>query len=255
MNISSNYQQNIQTAQPFKLFQEQSDFDTNFMSDNIDSESLVPKEIASKDRELIVNAFDKLSGSEKLMATMIFTPENVMVNSNGVEMNRDNHLTNLKDIFKRIETIINPEPHLYSSPELKEIVAGIRDDIKEGLDKQNPTHYQTQTKESEKPKEKTAGQQFLEAVREAGGTLNYLQQLNYEKIEKLIEEKRDELKQKYGADNPELSKEELSTITKSINEELEDFRKDLMKKLEANSSQNINSSNRVSLEQLLKEFS
>ncbi len=62
------------------------------------------------------------------------------------------------------------------------------------------------------------------------GALQFYTDLNMEKIEKLIEEKRKELEAKYGFDQ-QTDPKKLAQITAQIEQELEAFRKELMEKL------------------------
>lgn len=75
---------------------------------------------------------------------------------------------------------------------------------------------------------------FWSEIREAGiPGYALFQHVNWEKIEKLIEEKRAELEAAYGVNSePPLSPEALAEAMKAIEEALADFRKELMRQLE-----------------------
>lgn len=77
------------------------------------------------------------------------------------------------------------------------------------------------------------------------GALRFLQEFNHEKIEKMIEEKRKELEAKY-------SKEELndSSIVAQIEEELNQYRKELLEKI-TKQDEDSNSTSIYSLKDLL----
>lgn len=75
---------------------------------------------------------------------------------------------------------------------------------------------------------------FRQKLAEGGGTGSSIQRLNLEKIEKIIEEKKQELLEKYGLTEgakPPLSGEAYAKAAKSMNEELSDFIKQLMEQL------------------------
>ena len=77
---------------------------------------------------------------------------------------------------------------------------------------------------------------FFDKVRAAGGALNYIQQQNMEKIEKLVEEKRKELEASMGINaQPPLSPEALATAKASIEELLENYKKNLIENMEKRS--------------------
>ncbi len=67
---------------------------------------------------------------------------------------------------------------------------------------------------------------FFDRIRAAGGALAFMQNLNMEKIEKLIEEKRLELEAKFDVAN--LEGDALANAVSAIDDMLADFRKDLM---------------------------
>lgn len=74
---------------------------------------------------------------------------------------------------------------------------------------------------------------FFDRVRAAGGAMNFIQQLNMEKIEKMIEEKRRELEGKLGVNaQPPLPPEELERVLKQIEEMLTEYKKNLLEELE-----------------------
>ena len=100
-------------------------------------------------------------------------------------------------------------------------------------------HHQTadvsQT-ESSPTEQDTEVASFFDKVRAAGGALNYIQQQNMEKIEKLIEEKRQELEARMGINaQPPLDPEALVTARASIEELLESYKKDLIENMEKRS--------------------
>ena len=74
---------------------------------------------------------------------------------------------------------------------------------------------------------------FFDRVRAAGGALAYMQQLNLEKIEKLIEEKRNELEKKLNVDN--LEGDALLSAIQAIEEMLEDYKTALIEDMEKRS--------------------
>ena len=74
---------------------------------------------------------------------------------------------------------------------------------------------------------------FFDRIRAAGGALAFIQNLNMEKIEKLIEEKRLELEEKFGVAT--LEGDALADATSTIDDMLADFRKQLMDDLEKQS--------------------
>lgn len=74
---------------------------------------------------------------------------------------------------------------------------------------------------------------FFDRIRAAGGALAFIQNLNMEKIEKLIEEKRLELEAKFGV--ADLEGDALADAVSAIEDMLADFRKELMDDLEKQS--------------------
>lgn len=94
-------------------------------------------------------------------------------------------------------------------------------------------------KEEEQESKSVVGSNFVDEVRAAGGMLQYVQKLNFEKIEELIKEKREELEAKYNVDDPSISGEERAERMKQVEEALEAFIKDLMKQLETNGEKKI----------------
>jgi len=64
------------------------------------------------------------------------------------------------------------------------------------------------------------------------GALGYLQELNQDKIEKLIDEKKKELEEKYGLNDDTLTPESKASKTAEMQEELDAYKKALLKELE-----------------------
>ncbi|MCV6607605.1 MAG: hypothetical protein OIF32_05290 [Campylobacterales bacterium] len=111
----------------------------------------------------------------------------------------------------------------------------------------NKTTTSNDGKESSKTEEEndersSIGKDFFDKVRADGGMLNYIQKENYRKIEEKIEEKKDELIEKYGEDN-----------MNQIEKELTEYRKQLLKELEAKSEKKLLSNDNV-LADLLEIF-
>ncbi len=80
--------------------------------------------------------------------------------------------------------------------------------------------------------EDVALQGFREALREGGGSGSSIQRINLEKIEKAIEEKRQELEAKYGINaEPPLPPEQMQTAMSALEKELADFMKDFFEKM------------------------
>ena len=73
---------------------------------------------------------------------------------------------------------------------------------------------------------------FFDSMKNAGGASSYVQKMNQEKIDKLIKEKEDELKEAYGLNSkPPLSKEDTAKATQAVEEGLASFKKELLDKL------------------------
>ena len=95
-------------------------------------------------------------------------------------------------------------------------------------------------------------EEFFDEVREAGGMAAYLNKLNAEKIEKLIEERRQELEKIYKVNDPSLSVEEKVEAARALEKDLQAFIKDLMKKLEIQ-AKGVMGTNQP-LSEILKDF-
>ncbi len=77
---------------------------------------------------------------------------------------------------------------------------------------------------------------FFDRVRAAGGALSFIQQLNLEKIEKLIEEKRKELEEKMGLNaEPPLPDNVRAQVIKELEALLEEYKKDLLEDMKKRS--------------------
>lgn len=75
-------------------------------------------------------------------------------------------------------------------------------------------------------------QGFHKALEEGGGTGSSIQRMNLEKIEKALEEKRQELEAKYNINaEPPLSPEQMKKATSALEKELADFMKDFFEKM------------------------
>jgi hypothetical protein len=87
-------------------------------------------------------------------------------------------------------------------------------------------------------KEKTAEEieAFFASMKKAGSALAYVVESNLEKIKKLIEEKKEELKKANGFySEPPLSPEKKAELMKGIEEALAEYQKELIKELEEKS--------------------
>lgn len=91
------------------------------------------------------------------------------------------------------------------------------------------------SKKAEEPKRDPEVVSFLEKLT-SHGAVSYLQQLNLEKIEKLLEEKREELKKSLGLDENAVSPLEgvdRENALASLEEMLSAYAKELMERMEA----------------------
>lgn len=87
----------------------------------------------------------------------------------------------------------------------------------------------------EKESEKTAeeAKTFFDNMKKAGNALNYVIQSNMDKIKELIEKRKEELLKAGGYYNePPLSAEQKTELMKSVEKELAEYTKQLMKDLE-----------------------
>ncbi len=87
----------------------------------------------------------------------------------------------------------------------------------------------------EEPKRDPAVVDFLEKLTSYGAA-SYLQQLNFEKIEKLLEEKREELKKSLGLDEnsiPPLEGTDRKNALASLEDMMSAYAKELMERMEA----------------------
>ena len=128
----------------------------------------------------------------------------------------------------------NPQPGGYTAPEAIAAYDRFFEKLTAEYKGEGATASQGTDEESvEETEETTLLSEFIAKVKEAGGMLAYVQLLNLEKIEKLVEEKKAELEAKYGVDSkPPKSPEELTKINAQIAEELEIYKKELLEKLD-----------------------
>ena len=91
------------------------------------------------------------------------------------------------------------------------------------------------TQKPEEPKRDEEVVAFLEQLT-SYGAVSYVQQLNLEKIEKLLEEKREQLKESLGlgeGTNPPLEGSARDNALASLEDIMSDYAKELMQRLEA----------------------
>lgn len=94
----------------------------------------------------------------------------------------------------------------------------------------------TKTKrEQEQENIKAEIKNFFDGIKKYGSTLEYVIKSNLDKIKKLLDEKREELKDKFGLNaKPPLTGEALENAQKQLEDAMEEYKKQLMKDLKAN---------------------
>ena len=94
------------------------------------------------------------------------------------------------------------------------------------------------TRDVEKEATEAQIKQFFDSIKNAGGAGAYVQKMNQEKIDKLVKEKEDELKEAYGLNSkPPLNKEDSAKATQAVEEGVANYKKELLKKLKEQSAQ------------------
>lgn len=97
---------------------------------------------------------------------------------------------------------------------------------------------QTTTKskrEQEKENIQAEIKNFFDGIKKYASPLEFVIKSNLEKIKKMLDEKREELKDKFGLNaKPPLTGEALENAQKQLTDAMEEYKKQLMKSLKAN---------------------
>lgn len=150
--------------------------------------------------------------------------------------------TGYSDLVAAQESMHNPPLGGYTDPHIIDLFDSFMEMLESKMDPGSSTSQSSATavqqsqesQESENEDQQIAS--FFDKVRAAGGALSYIQQLNMEKIEKLIEEKRKELEEKMGLNaEPPLSPEKLEAAVAAIEDMLDAYKEDLLESMEKRS--------------------
>lgn len=154
-----------------------------------------------------------------------------------------NSSVGFEDVKEMIEEINSPNYQGYIAEELKESLNLFFEYFESAWNKTGRGDGEQKT-DSEV-------EQFLKELSEKGAAA-FLQKLNNEKIEKMIEKKRAELEEKYGLNaNPPLEGEAKKDAIEALNKELEEYIKELHDKL--NKKAKLEKTKKLTLNDLLSE--
>lgn len=195
---------------------EQYDFDGNGTAEvGIGKHILpVPSNMPADVQNAYISAMNSLSDKDKLMAmTLTFDPAHL----DSIINNKPYTPTNMDyDYLKtRVENILNPQNGGYTSPEMKESITAFWNAFNAAYTGDKTQDTQSQSEES------SAVEKFLHDLRTKGAA-KFLADLNQEKIDKMVEEYKQQLMKEMG-DSPE--------AMEKIEKLVEDFKKNLIEEM------------------------
>lgn len=180
--------------------------------------SLIPKNMPADVRDAYVSAMNSLSDRDRLMTSLLtFNPLSLEVRLNGEESSTPPIKMDYQYIKTKVEAILNPTGGAYSSEELKESTRTFWSAFEAAYEGDKTLG----TEQEEEPNSEV--EQFLKDLRTKGAA-QFLSDLNQEKIEKLVEEFEEKLRENMG-NSPEALKE--------IAQLVEDYKKQLLEEMRA----------------------
>lgn len=182
--------------------------------------SLIPQNMPADVRDAYLSAMNSLSDKERLMTSLLtFNPVSLEVRLGGEESSTPSVKMDYQYIKTKVESILNPTGGAYSSEELKESTRTFWSAFESAYkgDKTQETSQETEDEPN------SAVEQFLKDLRTKGAA-QFLSDLNQEKIDKLVEDFEEKLRESMG-NSPEALKE--------IAQLVEDYKKQLMEEMRA----------------------
>ena len=184
--------------------------------------SLIPQNMPADVRDAYISAMNSLSGKDRLMTSLLtFNPVSIEARINGEKSSPSPVRMDYEYIKTKVEGILNPQNGGYSSEELKASTRTFWSAFEAA--------YKGEKTQETEEESNTEVEQFLKDLRTKGAA-QFLADLNQEKIDKLVEEFEDKLKESMG-DSPEALKE--------IAQLVEDYKKQLMEEMRAKTEETL----------------
>lgn len=176
---------------------------------------LIPKTMPSDVRSAFIEAMNSLPEDKRLLASLVTFDIGRIV----AQINHTPYTPPVVDyayLEKRIDSLLNPQHGAYTSPQTKEVIQSFWDSFNAA--------YKQNTQASSEKEEQTDPEveKFLKDL-VSKGAVQFLADLNQEKIDKLVEEYKQKLIDKMG-DSPEAMKQIESLVMQ--------FKKQLLEQLE-----------------------